>query len=267
MPRVAFGSVAPRVAFGPTPRVALGSTAPRVALGSAPRVRLGVRFTPYRLGGQTTIVYHLQIAAPDGGLPPSVTAIDLRLPQGVGLATSTLGLTNCETSTLIDSGPGACPSGALVGRGSALIAIPTERGVVREKAGVQALSGPPQNENFVVLFYVHGDSPLLTQLVFAGELLSDSYPYSSRLNTVTPPIPTWPGGPYAVLTSFSSTIGPLGLTYYERRRGKLVPYHPRGIVIPARCPRGGFVFAADLSFADGSHVSARRAVGCPRGRG
>lgn len=234
------------------------------ALG-APQVALNARFVPYRLGARTTIVYGFQLSAHGGELPPPVTAVDLRLPAGVGIATSTLGLTICEPSALSGGGAG-CPASAHVGHGSAALAIPTEHGVVRERAGVQALSGPPRNENFVLLFHVQGESPILADLLFAGELLADSPPYGSRLNTATPLVAAWPAGPYAVVTAFSSTIGPLGLTYYERRHGRYVPYRPRGISIPARCPRGGFLFAADFSFADGARVTARSAVPCPRRR-
>jgi hypothetical protein len=97
-------------------------------------------------------------------------------------------------------------------------------------------------------------------------LPSGSPEFSSSLNTSVPIVTTWPGGPYVSVTSFSSTIGPRGLTYLRHVRGAYVPFHPKGISVPSRCPVGGFPFLATLSFLDGSSVTARHSVPCPSGR-
>jgi hypothetical protein len=50
-------------------------------------------------------------------------------------------------------------------------------------------------------------------------------------------------------------------------RGKQVRYHPRGLVLPAKCPKGGFPFPATITFLDGTVVSSTTVVSCPhRGR-
>ncbi len=227
------------------------------------QVRLSTRFEPDKLGASTTMIYGFRITTPSGEPPSPVTDIDLHIPAGMGLATSTLGLANCTPTILIEAGPEHCPSSSRIGYGQALVQVPIEGQTVKEDASVEAIFGPPQNENFVVLFYVQGASPISAQLVLPGELLSDSYPFSGRLNTAIPLIPTWPKGPDVALTSFSSTIGPLGLTYYKHTHGKFVPYQPRGIAVPASCPRKGFPFAADFFFADGTHAIAKSNVPCP----
>ena len=65
------------------------------------------------------------------------------------------------------------------------------------------------------------------------------------------------------LVNLRSTIGPLGLTYYEHRHGKFIPYTPSGIVLPPRCPAGGFPFSITFHFADGSSSTNGAKVPCP----
>jgi len=64
--------------------------------------------------------------------------------------------------------------------------------------------------------------------------------------------------------TYAQTLGPLGLTYYEDIHGKRVGYKPRGILLPRRCPRGGFAFSASFAFLDGSHTAALTSVPCLR---
>lgn len=226
-------------------------------------VRLRTGFDPDRLGASTTISYGFQISAPNG-LPPAVTSIDLRLPAGIGLATSTLGLATCEAAVVLAGGPRACPQNAAVGFGSALVQVPFQGRLIRETAGVAALFGPPQNEHPVVLFYVDGLTPIYAQFVFAGELLPDSGAFGQRLDTGIPLIPALPEGPDVEVIRFQTTIGPRHLTYYRRARDRTVAFQPRGMSIPLTCPRGGFPFAAEFDFADGSHAAATSVVPCPR---
>ncbi|HEY2718384.1 MAG TPA: hypothetical protein VGI52_02045, partial [Solirubrobacteraceae bacterium] len=80
-----------------------------------------------------------------------------------------------------------------------------------------------------------------------------------------PPIVGVRGGPDVSLVSLRASIGG-ALTYYERVRGKLVAYRPRGIGLPDSCPRGGWRLTASFAFIDGTSSSARTAVPCPAGR-
>jgi hypothetical protein len=65
-----------------------------------------------------------------------------------------------------------------------------------------------------------------------------------------PPIPTLAFEPDASYTRLSLTIGGSGRA-------------PDPIVIPSRCPRGGFAFAASFSFADGAHAGESGRLPCP----
>lgn len=81
-----------------------------------------------------------------------------------------------------------------------------------------------------------------------------------------PVIPSVPGAPPVAIASMHVTLGPRGLTYFERVDGHTLGYTPRGILMPTRCPRGGFHFAATFSFLDGSHQQAGDVVPCPKAR-
>jgi hypothetical protein len=258
------GVVASRARITPViAALALCASAPAGAQ-AAQTVRLETSFNPNRPGARTTIEFgfHVHSTIPRRA-PSPVTDVDLHLPAGLGLATSTLGLANCDPQALIAGGVAGCPANARIGFGSAIVAVPAEGEPVEETGSLTALVGPPNSEHLEVLFYAEGHSPVFAQLVFPGRLLEDNPPFSGRLDTTIPPIPTWPGGPDVAVTSMTSTIGPRGLTYYRHTRGEIVPFRPRGIVVPARCPRGGFPFRADITFMDGTHQTATSAVPCP----
>jgi hypothetical protein len=228
-------------------------------------VTLNTSFNPDRLGARTTIEFGFQVHSTIPRRAPSpVTDVDLHLPAGMGLATSTLGLANCAPAALIAGGVDGCPTNARIGFGSAVVAVPAESEPVEEEGSLTALVGPPNSEHLEVLFYAEGRAPVYAQLVFPGQVLDDDPPFSGRLNTLIPLIPTWPDGPDVAVTRMTSTIGPRGLTYYRHVHGEIVPFRPRGIAVPKRCPRGGFPFRVDIAFLDGAHQSATSAVPCPR---
>jgi hypothetical protein len=238
------------------------------AAHGAQRASLNVGFSPDRLGASTTVEFGFHVESVAAGQAPSpLTEIDLKLPAGVSLATSSLGLAVCQPTTLLERGPDGCRANARIGAGAARGEVTVGGEVVGEAATVDALLGPPVGENEQILFYVMGAEPLSAELIFPGALLlTASVGFSGSLNTSIPLVRAWSSGPYIALTSFSSTLGPLGLTYYRHRHGKVLPFTPRGIAVPGRCPRGGFPFAAEFAFLDGSRAGAVAAVPCPGAR-
>jgi hypothetical protein len=228
-------------------------------------VALSSAFKPDRLGGRTTIVFGFTVTSTvPHRAPAPIADVDLHLPAGLGLATSTLGLASCEPGALLADGEAGCPPNARIGSGSALVAVPALGGPIQEEGSLAVFIGPPSGEHLGVLFYANGGTPVSAQLIFPGQVLNDGGPFGSRLNTEIPPIPTWPGGPDVAITRMTSTIGPLGLTYYRHVAGRIVPFKPRGIAVPRRCPRGGFPFRVELTFMDGSRQSADSRVPCSR---
>ena len=241
----------------------LSLLAPAGAGAVTERASLHAAFSPDRLGVSTTVSFSFRLATAEGAAPPPLTAIDLHMPAGIGYATTTLGLALCSAQTLLASGLAGCPANSRLGYGSALVEVPFGTGAGHEIPEVQAVAGPSPDGNMVVLFYANGLYPVSAQLAFAGEILPDRGRYGSRLNTSVPLVASVPAGPDVSILAVNATIGPSHLTYYRHAHGRLVAFHPRGVSVPERCPHGGFPFAADFAFQDGSSTSAHTTVPCP----
>lgn len=231
-----------------------------------PSVSLGASFSPYRLGGRTTVALSFQISASSGEIPPALTEAEVRYPANLGFALSGLGLAVCAPSTLEAAGTGGCPANSLMGRGEAVAELRFGAQLVSERAAISIARAPDQEGHIALLLYVSGPSPVNTQILSPAQLLPASGPFGGRLNIQLPLIASVPGAPYLAIVRMRVTLGPQGLTYFERLGGQTLAYRPKGILLPTRCPRGGFVFAGVFTFADGNRVAARSAVPCIRRR-
>jgi hypothetical protein len=234
--------------------------------GASEVATLHTSFSPNKLGASTTIGFSFHITTTDGSLPTPLTRLDLHMPPGVNYLTTTLGLAICQPAALVQSGLSGCSPNSRLGFGSAYVEVPFGGGSGREIPRIDALMGPPHNGNIVVLFYADGREPVYAQIVFQGELVTGSTLLGGSLNSVIPLIPSVTGGPPVSIVEVNSTIGPSHLTYYERVHGKTVSFHPKGVSVPTRCPRGGFPFSAEFGFLDGSSVIAKTTAPCPRKR-
>jgi hypothetical protein len=227
-----------------------------------PSVRLSAKLSPERLGKGTTIGLSFQITT-SGEPPPALTAIAMSYPSDLPFALSGLGVATCSQAMLEASGPAGCPAGARIGSGTAIAELPSGPGMLKEPADVTIVRAPEALGHLALLFYIDGSNPVDAQLLFPGLLLPAAAPINGSLTIAPPLIPSLPGAPDVALVAMSTAIGPRHLTYYEHRHGKLIAYHPQGIPLPNRCPRGGFHFAAEFGFQDGSHAHAHATVACP----
>jgi hypothetical protein len=241
--------------------LAVNAAAPAPA--GAETASLHASFSPNRLGASTTIGFSFSLQGTDGGIPPPLSAISLRLPPGIDYLSTTLGLSICRPAVLQARGPSGCPPNSRLGSGSALVEVPFGAGGGKEIPEIQAVMGPPANENIVVLFYANGLAPILAQIVMQAELVAGTDTRPGRLDTQVPLIASVPAGPPVSILSVNATIGPAGLTYYEHRHGHRVAFHPRGVSVPQHCPRGGFRFSATFTFTDATSASAVYSVPCP----
>jgi hypothetical protein len=233
---------------------------------SAPTVRLSAALTPEQLGAGTTIHFAFTVTGQTSRTPVPIREIDLLYPANLGIATSGLGLSTCSATTLEIEGPPGCPPNSVIGYGSALVEVPFGPETLQETTRTTTFMAPVQNGRLGLLFYADGESPVSAQLVFPGLVLPAAVPFGGDLNATLPLVPSVPEAPDASLVKLTTTLGPSHITYYEYRRGRVIPYHPRGILLPRLCPPGGFRFAARFAFNDGSSASARTTVGCPRRR-
>jgi hypothetical protein len=226
-------------------------------------LRLSASFSPERLGAPTTIRVGFRLI---GEPPRPVTAMQLFLPAGLGAITSDLGLETCELAQLEASGLAGCPPDSLMGHGSALTQVPFGRTFVKERVGITLLSGPLQEGNPQLLFLASGSFPVIADIAFSAVLRPYAPLYGALIDTSLPLVPGVPKGPDVALVALKTTIGPAGIVYYERVKGRLIAFRPRGILLPRSCPRGGFPFKVTLTFGEGPGAEATTAVPCPRRR-
>lgn len=247
--------------------IVLAAALPTVAHADTPEASatLHVSLVPEQLGRGTTIKFDFALAGPHGvgELPPPITALSLLYPRGFGIVTSGLGLASCTTTALETLGPSGCPSRSLMGYGAATGAIEVGHEVVDEEALTAVFMAPFDNGEIALLFFLDAYSPLFAERIFNGRLQPARAPFGGALTIAVPRIESFPEAPDVALVRLRSTIGPLGITYYNHIHGKFVPYQPSGIILPHHCPRGGFPFAARFAFADGRQLTTHTKVRCP----
>jgi hypothetical protein len=223
--------------------------------GATQAAKLRASLTPERLGAATTVSLGIEITT-NTGVPAALSSIQLVYPRDLGLATSGLGLASCAPAVLEALGAEGCPPDSRMGSGSAVVEIPVGANIVKENARLALFAGPSPDGYLHVLVYASSVFAVEAGLVFSGVLLA------GRLSIAVPPIPALPGAPDVAVTRMLVTLGG-PLTYYERRHGRKVAYHPAGVGLPDSCPGGGFAFAATFAFVDGTDAHAGTAVPCP----
>jgi hypothetical protein len=230
----------------------------------AERVKLRVSFSPDHLGASTTIDTDVRIASTTGRPPSPLMSIDLDLPPGLRFGQTELGLATCTVGVVESFGTTACAANSIMGYGHAVADVQFGPETVEEPGTITILMAPPIHEHTSMLFYVEGVSPISAQGVFPTVLLSGSSAHSSpQLDTTVPLTPTLPGAEDVSIVDVETSLGPRHLTYFRSLHGRREAFKPAGLV-PNTCPRGGFLFRGHFTFLDGSVVTSRATVPCPR---
>ncbi|HEY2719839.1 MAG TPA: hypothetical protein VGI52_09420 [Solirubrobacteraceae bacterium] len=226
-------------------------------------MKLAATLEPEQLGHGTTVGFAFEITSNTKLVPPALVDAELLYPGNLGFAVSGLGLATCAPAKLAAHGPPACPVNSRMGFGSAVAELKAEGLIISEAVSVTIVRGPTREGHLALLFYANGSKPVSAQIVFPGLLVPAGAPFGGAVSFDVPLVPSWPEGPDLSIVKLYSTLGPKHLTYYEKVKGKSVPYNPQGILLPKVCPRGGFRFAGVFHFIDGSRSVAKTAVPCP----
>jgi len=243
--------------------VALSCAAPSSASAQT-KAKLYASFSPNQLGGRATLNFGFSFSAPPGEVPPPLTQVELRYPANLGIGLSGLGLATCRAKTLEEDGPSGCPANSVMGYGVVLTGIVLGTTPITENAPITVFRAPDDRSRIALLFYAAGTKPVATTIIFPGLLLPAPVPFGGQVSIGVPLVPTLPGAPYISVIHLKATLGPRKVTYYEKVGGVTLAYKPQGILLPDRCHPGGFPFAADFGFSDGTHARARTAIRCPR---
>jgi hypothetical protein len=209
-------------------------------------------FSPDRLGAKAAFTFAVHFAGGELGVPSPVRRAVVHFPAGLTLDVPRL--RSCTSAQLRAHGARGCPARSQIGMGRVLADVHAGSSVEDEEAAVSAFVGPPQGANPTIEILGQGYSPLEERVVITATALPDNPPYGEKLVMSVPAIPTIPLEPNASTVSFSVTIG-----------GKAARKHhnPNTALLPAHCPAGGFPFAAEFTYEDGSTSTSTATVPCP----
>jgi hypothetical protein len=208
-------------------------------------------FSPDRLGAKAAFTFAVRFSGGELGVPSPVRSAVVHLPPGLMMDIPKL--RSCSKARLRARGASGCPARSKIGTGRALADVHTGATVESEGAAVSAFVGPPQGLNPTIEILGQGYSPLDERVVITATALPDQPPYGEKLQVSIPAIPSIPLEPNASTVSFSLTVGGANL----RRR------NPNTVLLPSHCPAGGFPFAAEFTYEDGSTSSTTATVACP----
>jgi len=208
--------------------------------------------SPDRLGAKGSLTFTIQYAGGELGVPSPVRRAVLRFPAGLTLEIPSL--SSCSAARLEARGARGCPKQSEIGTGQALVEGNLGAQPITEDATLRAFLGPLDNLQPTFEILGQGYTPIGQEMVLTATALPDRLPYGEELVMSIPPIPTVPPEPDASIASFSLTIG-------ASRRHRT--HSTSSVLIPSSCPTGGFPFAAEFTYADGSVGSALARIPCP----
>jgi len=220
--------------------------------GSQAPATIAASFHPDRLGAVGALTITMDFAESAVGEPSPLRRSVLRLPTGLGIEIPHL--RSCESYRLQLLGARGCPAQSRLGVGQALVRAPLGSQLLSESLSLWVFLGPLRNLQPTFEMLAQGYTPFDERVVLSGTVLPDNPPYGEDLVLSVPAIPTLPLEPDALLASMSLTIG----SPRRSARGS------NTTIEPARCPPGGFPFAAELTYADGSTQDISTATPCPR---
>ncbi len=236
---------------------AIAATWAGLAASAAPAQPTSATITssifPGRAGARGALTFSAQLTGGESGVPSPVQMTIVKFPAGLTLDIPSL--RSCSRARLLAHGPSGCPAGSKVGQGHALAEVLQGPQLTTEDALVWAFVGPPENNEPTLELLGEGFNPAPAKVVVTGIVRPAPAPYGEELVIPIPPIPTLPFASNTSMVSFSLTIG---------TKGRHLPRSANTVIAPARCPAGGFPFAAEFTFADGSTSSPLARAPCVR---
>jgi hypothetical protein len=248
-----------RIALGLTAALAVGTPLACALQATAAQAQTSATLTPTlspdRLGARGALTLTVGYVADGPGVPSPVRKAVIALPAGLGLHVPTL--RSCSPARLRARGASGCPSQARLGAGHALVESTAGSQLITEDIDLSLFIGPLQSFQPTFEMLGQGYTPLEKRILIGGTVASSDAPYGEELVMSIPPIPTLPLEPEASLASLTLTVG----TSAHR-----LAQDANTIVVPSSCPAGGFPFAAEFTYADGSAGKTVATVPCPRSR-
>lgn len=219
-------------------------------------------FSPDALGVPTNVFGSATIASTNTPVPSPITHINVFGPAGLTL--NLQGTGTCTAAILENVGPQGCPADSKAGFGGGLGAYEIAKEVVNENYTLDFFLGDNRPGHTVVLIYLNGSTPVSIQLVFTAPVIQEPKPYGLGFSLNVPLIKVLPEASDASAVTAFFTAGAKNVAYYKKVHGKRKLFHVKGIITPKTCPRGGWPAGDEISFEDGSTVTNKIKIPCPK---
>jgi hypothetical protein len=234
------------------------------AMAANETVTVHAAFTPDKLGSATNASGEAKIVSTiPGEIPSPITGTTIEGPAGLSLELKGTG-TCTEAILLGPSGPEGCPRKSIAGFGGGQGALKLGTQIIEEPFTLDFFLGNNSPGHTELLIYLNGVSPVSVQLVFHALVEKEAPPYGLGFHVSVPLIPTLPGASYASALSVHITLGAPNVYYYVKVHGKRKRVHVKGLVLPKKCPKGGFKTDTILNFEDGYTSENPFTIPCPR---
>jgi hypothetical protein len=222
----------------------------------------GAGFSPDALGVPTNAFGRGTITSTNLPVPSPITHFDIWGPAGVTLNLEGTG--TCSAAKLEDVGPEACPADSKAGFGEIEGAYEIAHEVIHENATIDFFLSDNQPGHVQLLIYLNGSTPVSIQIVFTATVIQEPKPYGLGFSLNVPLIKVLPEASDASALGGFLTLGAKNVAYYKKIHGKRKLFHVKGIITPKSCPKGGWPVASQITFEDGSVVTAKSAIPCPK---
>lgn len=214
---------------------------------------ISASLSPDRPGARSTLRFSIRYSGNEAGAVPSpVRRAVLSFPAGLTLDIPQLSA--CSGRRLRARGARGCSPQSKLGDGHALVVAPLGSQTLSEAISLSIFLGAPRNLQPTVEVLGQGLTPFDERVLLSGATLSGQAPYGEELEISIPPIPTLPLEPNASMASISLEIGAPARTRASTANA---------VLVPSRCPPGGFPFAGEFTYADGSAGNATTTIPCP----
>lgn len=228
---------------------------------AAESIDLRASFTPNILGAPTNASGFATLGSTLGGLPAPVVGFTVLGPAGTTVDTTGIG--TCNVERLREIGPKACPANSRAGFGGGVAAAQLGTQIIEEAFTLDLFIGSKDPKHLVLLIYAEGVTPIAVQLVFTAPVVRSPKPYGLGFHFNVPIIPTLPGASPASVLKAHLTIGATNVAYFKTIHGHRKLVHVKGLILPKKCPRGGFPVKSEFFFSDGTTTAGEVHTPCP----
>jgi hypothetical protein len=218
-------------------------------------------FSPDELGTSTNLSLTASFLSSTGSPPSPIRKFVLYAPAGIEIDLHGTG--TCAPVTLEQRGPSGCPVDSRAGFGGGVGVLELPKETIHASYTLDLFFAPEEGRHLRLLIYASALAPVGVQFVLVARQIPAPRPYGLGFSVEVPPISTFPGAADASVESAFVTVGGANVAYYESVHGRRRLVRLRGMVVPKRCPRGGFPAEGTVDFADGTTLTVNPTIPCP----